>query len=60
MSAGSKVCKQREGMRDEREQGTDGWLRGGQGEGVAMLGSLLAQHFIAPHPHNYAHTSEVH
>lgn len=63
MSAGSKVCKQREGMRDEREQGMDGWPEGWAGRegwrgtrGLSWHSTLLH----TQHPHNYARTGEVH
>lgn len=46
MSAGREAQRQRKGMRDEGEQGVDGWLDGWQREGGGG-GSFLAQHFPA-------------
>lgn len=56
MSAGREAWRRGKGMRDEREQGADGWLEGWAERVVGVLVSLLAQHFPAHTTSTQLHT----
>lgn len=65
MSAGSKACRQGEGMRDEGEQGMDGWSGGmgreqGGDAGVFPGTAFYCTHSIHPTTHGPGRCTEPH